>query len=272
MNRIWGHAIAVSSLAVVVGALAPACAKNDETIFVRPVLAPANNRVNGACQYTNDPGQPINPDPTLDVAIRDNYFAILLVGNQLTPQADLDNARAESNRVHINGGVVKVTNPDGSDIVDGAGNVVGNFTSSATGMADPGSSATPGYGIIGLRVIDGPTAAALAATIGDQNLVRVEDTRTVLVNIKVFGKTLGGEDVESNDYQMPLTVCRGCLVTFPESSVDTAQPLPNCLKPISTAAGGGATQVPCFPGQDEATSCQFCAGRDACDPQKPGQP
>jgi hypothetical protein len=264
MNRIWGHAVAVSSLAVVIGALAPACAKNDETIFIRPVLSPSTNRVNGGCLYTSDPGQATNLDPRLDVGVRDNYVAILLVGNQLTPRADLENARAESNRVHINGGTVKVTNPDGSDLVDGGGNVVGNFTSTATGMADPGSSATPGYGVIGLKVIDAPTAAVLASSLGDPNAARSPLTRTVLVNIKVFGKTLGGVDVESNDYQMPLTVCKGCLVSFPESSVDTAASLPNCNKPIDPTATSG--QVPCFPGQDEITSCQLCQGRPACTP------
>jgi hypothetical protein len=129
-------------------------------------------------------------------------------------------------------------------------------------MADPGTGSTPGYAAVGLKVVDAPTAAVISATLKDRS-----QTRTIVVNIKIFGKTIGNVDVESGEYQMPLTVCKGCLVSFPSTAVDPAAPTPNCNKPFDTAATGGAGSVrPCFAGQDEPTSCQLCQGRVACNP------
>ena len=51
---------------------------------------------------------------TLDIGVADNYYAVLLVGNQLIPRSDPQNNRAESNRVHINGAIVRVTETDGT--------------------------------------------------------------------------------------------------------------------------------------------------------------
>jgi hypothetical protein len=263
MKRILGHAVAVLSLAVGLACVAPACTTNDETIYVRPALFPSAARTaTGECTYTADPTQPVNLEPRLDVGVRDDYIVVTLVGNQLVTKSDPTNARAESNRVHINGAVVRITNPDGSDIKDAAGNTLGNFTSLTTGMADPGTGTTPGFAVVGIRVVDAPTANVLAASLANRT-----QTRTIVVNIKVFGKTIGNVDVESGEYQMPLVVCRGCLVTFPAASVDPAAPTPNCNKPFDTGSTTTATLRPCFDGQDEPTSCQFCQGRVIKTPQ-----
>src|SRR5690349_18291684 len=105
MKRILGRVVVVCAAAVVIGAAAPACVENDQSIFIRAVLAPSTNRQNGACIYTNDPQQTVSLNGKLDVGIRDNYFAIALVGNQMIGRGDPASARAESNRVHLNGAV-----------------------------------------------------------------------------------------------------------------------------------------------------------------------
>lgn len=249
MNRIWGRARMLMAAGLFAGALAPACAENDQSIFIRGALAPSANRQNGVCTYTADPAQPQLFEGSLDVGVRDNYFAVLLVGNQLSARGSQQAVRAESNRVHINGAVVRVTNPDGS--------VINEFTSLSTGFADAQGNDQPAYGAIGVVAIDAKTKDALAG-----QLTARTQTKLVLANISVFGKTLGGVDVESGEYQLPIRVCNGCLVTFTDSNDAAAAVQPNCLKPLGTAG----TNLPCSAGQDEAVPCQLCQGRPVCDP------
>ena len=255
MKRIWGHVVSIVAVGMAIGALTPACAKNDASIFIRSALAPSSNRVNGACVFLPDPTAPSLSLAQLDVGVRDDYFAQLLVGNQLIVRGDPLDPRAETNRVHIDGAVVSVTNRDGSSLPGDAG----SFTSPGTGFVDPETANNPSYGILGVSIIDAKTSAALAAQLPNRTT-----TKTVLVNVRAFGKTNGGVDVESNDFQLVMQVCNGCLVTFPPTSVDPTKPLPNCAAPIDTTTT--TTTLPCVPGQDEPTSCQLCQGRPACNP------
>ncbi len=247
MKRNWCRALVMMATAAGAMALAPACASNDQTIFIRSAQAPPTNRQGGRCLYTPDPQQPALFEGTLDVGVRDNYFASLLVGNQMTGRGDRLNNRAESNRVTLNGAVIRVTNPDGS--------VINEFTSLGNGFADPQISDTPSFGLIGLVVIDARTRDTLAA-----QLTNRAQTKLVLANIKAFGQTLGGVEVESNEFQLPIRVCNGCLVSFANGNDPNQQPAPNCKKALEDSAEG-----PCIAGQDELTPCQLCAGRPVCD-------
>ncbi|AKU96769.1 hypothetical protein AKJ09_03433 [Labilithrix luteola] len=253
MKRIWGHLVSLLGLALVGSAAFPACATNDQSIFIRGALAPSTNRQNNVCIYTDDPSQAELFEGSVDLGIRDDYFGILLIGNQMTPRADNLNNRAESNRIHIDGAVVQVTNPDGS--------LIREFTSTATGFADPSSNSAPDYGTIGVTLIDAPTKAALLPLLPNRTA-----SKMVVAKVKAFGRTLGGLDLESGEFQFPISVCNGCLVDF-STGTDPAQPLPNCRKALDAAAGG--TALPCFVGQDERTPCQLCQGRPVCDPATP---
>jgi len=257
MKRILGHALSLLAIGLAVSAALPACAENDQSIFVRAVLAPSQNRQNGTCTYTDDPQQPQLLAGSADLGVRDNYLGILLVGNQMIPRGDPSNSRAESNRVHIEGGVVRVTDPNGVSIRE--------FTSSAAGFADPQNNNTPDYGLIALTLIDAPTRDILLQGLTSRGL-----TKSVVVHVKVFGKSLGGTDIESDEFVFPLRVCNGCLVSFPAGTSDDTRPIdqrPNCL--LTPAASGGTTTFPCFAGQDEVTPCNLCIGRAACDPKTP---
>jgi hypothetical protein len=243
MTRVWGRLVTLLAAMSTAGVVAPACADNDKSIFVRAALAPSTNRQNGVCQYTADPQQPALLEGTLDLGVRDSYTAILLIGNQLIQRGDPLAVRVESSRIHLNGAVVRVTNPDGSEIHE--------FTSMATGFADPENNNQPGYGIVAVTAIDTETKNRL------QGAVAGGTTKLVVAVIRVFGTTLGGEDIESGDFNLPIRVCNGCLVSF---SGDCATPL------LDT---GSATGLPCSVGQDEATPCQLCYGRPACTPTTP---
>jgi len=256
MKRIWGHVVSLVVAGMAVSAAMPACATNDQTIFIRSALAPSANRQMGGCIYTNDPTQAELFQARADLGVTDSYFAILLVGNQLIPRGDSLNNRAESNRVHINGAIVRVTEADGT--------LIREFTSLATGFADAAQNNAPSYASIGITALDAPTRDILLPTLPNRVV-----SRTILINIKAFGTSLGGKDVESGEFQLPMQVCNGCLVDFSTGNDDTLPPAqqPNCKKP-NTMAASAATE-PCFAGQDEHILCQDCVKtREACDPTK----
>ena len=252
MKRICGYVVSLAGVAGLMGSVLPACATNDQSIFIDGVLAPSANRVGGACTYNADPTQPHLSEATLDLGLTDSYRAVLLVGNQLIPRGDPQNNRSESNRVHINGAIVKVQNPDGSSIRE--------FTSLTSGFAEPQNNNAAGYAPIGVVVFDAPTKDIVLPSVQAKF-----SSRTLLLVVKVFGTSLGGEDLESGEYQFPMQVCRGCLVR--QDGYDGAsmtQPL-NCDQPAATAA---TADGPCFPGQDLSISCKDCRGFDVCDPNK----
>jgi len=247
MKRIFGRVVVVCAAALGLGAFAPACVENDQSLFVRNVLAPSTNRQNGQCVYTDDPQQAALFSGTLDLAFRDNYRAIVIVGNQLIGRGDPANTRAESNRVHLNGAIVRVTNPDGSQIAE--------FTSLATGFADIQSSNNPSFGTMQVVLIDKPTSDALRGSLPANRA-----TKQIIIFIKAFGKTLGGVDLESGEFQFPVEACNGCLV---KRTLDPAQPGVGCP---ATAAGGSTTEEsPCETGQDESIPCESCRGNPVCD-------
>jgi hypothetical protein len=240
MNRTWGRLLVLITGALFASAVAPACANNDQSVFIRHVMAPPTNRQNGVCLYTPDPALPFISEGELDVGVRNDYRADLIYGNQLSARGDRTTNRAESNRITLSGAVVRVTTADGT--------LIREFTSVTTSFADPAVGDAPSYGVLGLSIVDKPTRDLLAVGLNTRS-----DSKLVIANIKAFGQTLGGVDVESNEFSFPIRVCKGCLVTFPIDATDCSLPLPE-----------GAV-VPCNPGQDELTPCQTCPpSRDVC--------
>jgi hypothetical protein len=258
MKQILGRVFSFALVGATVGGIAPACVDNDQSIYVRGALAPPTNRQNNECIYQPDPTAPFLPEGLLDVAATDSYTIHLLVGNQMNPRGDQSNTRAESNRAHLNGAVVTVTNPDGGEI--------GSFTATGTGFVDPQVGTTAAFGILQVTVIDAATSAKIGSQLGGFTPGPGQPAppqKLVLANIKAFGTTLGGVDLESGTFQFPIRVCKGCSIVFAD---DPATPGVDCNLPLTTAGGSGASQVviPCQPGQDEVTPCQTCITNPAC--------
>ncbi len=253
MKRIWGSILSLAAVGTAVGAAMPACATNDQSIFIRAALAPPTSRQGGACVYTNDPQQAQLFQLALDVGLNDSYFAVLLVGNQMISrtQREPNGTRAESNRTHINGGVVRVTEPNGDPIH--------SFTSLGTGFNDTGTNNAPGYGAVGLVVLDAESVRRIVNSANPPLSRSV--SKTVLINVKVFGTSLGDTDVESGEYQVPMQICNGCLVDFSKGYDPTKAP-GNCDKPDEESAG--SADGPCRLGQDLAVDCRKCRGLPAC--------
>jgi hypothetical protein len=77
--------------------------------------------------------------------------------------------------------------------------------------------------------------------------------RTRIAQVRVFGETLGGLEVESADITYVIRVCEGCLVFFPSESLDMAG---GCNQELDQNAG----ELPCRFGQDDAVDCRICRG------------
>jgi hypothetical protein len=82
----------------------------------------------------------------------------------------------------------------------------------------------------------------------------------VVVKVRVFGTTLGGEDVESAELLFPIEVCDGCLVSFPSSDLDPAVSGTQCKRAADMDAPTSTeTDSPCNLGIDFPVSCTACS-------------
>jgi hypothetical protein len=219
-----------------------ACAHDDSTIFVQSVLAPQLVVPGTGCSYTNDPTQPAIDTGFLDIAVRNSYSAAFLLANQLVPRGDPAAPKTETSYVNIKGAIIQVT-----DAATGAA-VSPSFTSLASVVLPPAQGNTPGYSALpDITLIDEMTVANLGTLFNAE--------RRLLVYAKFFGDTLGGQYVESDNFQFPVSVCNGCLISFSIADISPACQNVNCLG--NAAAMSQEPEVPCN-GEDFAIDCQVC--------------
>jgi hypothetical protein len=257
MTRVRGRIVALAAFGTLSGLLASACAHNDASMVVVGVLAPPTPQ-NGTCAYTADPTQATISSGTLDVGLLSSYTPELLVGNQLAARENQTDLQAETAVIVMQGAVVHVDDTNNNEI--------NSFTSLASGFIDPGTGGAPGYGPMAVTIIDPKTAQAL------QGSLPVLGTKRVIARITVFGQTSGSSDIESNEFQFPVDICNGCLVSFPAGSDDPVKQaanggVPNCSA-TSTSSSSSTSVVPCVVGQDQIVDCQLCQGKTVCDPSK----
>ncbi|MEP7048734.1 MAG: hypothetical protein ABJB12_00210 [Pseudomonadota bacterium] len=240
-------------------AFAPGCATNDSSMFVVGVIAINES----ACLAKPDTTAAMLPAGVLDTVFKQDYTAFLLVGNQLTQRGSREQLRTETSRVSLRGAEVTLTTLGGEDIkitrTDAAGKTTtssAHYSTVGTGFVDAAAGDAPSYAAVSVSLI--PAAVAASGSLPGQ----------VLAKIRVFGNTLGGKSVTSSELDFPITICSGCLVTYPAQGDPTAATY-MCPSP-SAADMASAAAAPCILGQDAPISCTLCsASYDACkDPTK----
>jgi hypothetical protein len=205
--------------------LSGGCVDNDTTIFVRQCQAIV---VDDECIVTNDPSALALTSGTLDVSFGDSvYVACMLVGNQLVPRGNPDRTLPESSRVHF----YKVD----VEVLDAAENFVTSFTVPVSGFADPAAGSEPGFGWTCAPILDAGSAQAFAAA-----------PQIAISRIKVYGRSLGGLELETDWWDFPIFVCNGCL---------------GCNEPQDCEDELG--QV-CQYGQDEVPDCRVVGRSQLC--------
>lgn len=125
---------------------------------------------------------------TLDIAVdAARYTLPLSLVNQLRRTANANQLRAETNVVLLDGAEVNVTGPSTL-----------SFTEVFAGSVDPGSGDTPGRTPVIVDVV--PPGADI-------------EPGNYVIQVEIFGHTLGGTPVEAATFSWPLRVCDGCLFT-----------------------------------------------------------
>ncbi|MDX2053265.1 MAG: hypothetical protein SFV15_12780 [Polyangiaceae bacterium] len=233
--------LASSLLAMGVVSFATSCSDQETSLYIQGVLAPTPP----TCIYKPDATSTLLGRGVVDRAFGDiPYTAALLVGNQLVSRSDPERLRVETSRVALEGAIVKVSSSTGA--------VLAEYTTPGTGFVDPGNGKEAGRGVFFATLLPGNVG-----TPGELYIVRVA----------VFGKTIGGVEVQSSELLFTVEVCDGCLVKYPAAADDPAANGYTC-----TAAPDAMVESPCQIGVDEGVDCRVCAGSLAICKQPPGAP
>lgn len=217
----------------------PSCAENDSMMFIVGVYA----RAQGACSPKAEADSPIWANGVLDRVFANDYSAALLVGNQITERGSREQLRTETSRVSLKGAEVKLESLRGEPLAE-------PFSSTATGFVDAAQGTDPSLSVMYASLIPPSVVGDLPAG-------------TVVAKVRVFGTTLGGQDVESSELLFPIEVCDGCLVAYPASARDlTADGTEYVCKSATTAEDAPAADeaLPCQLGIDLPAPCTVCSG------------
>jgi hypothetical protein len=250
MRRLPFKTLLALGAACLSAGLLPSCATNDSMMFITGVYY----RKFGACTAKADFAAPTVDKGVLDLALASEYRAALIVGNQITERGSRERVRTETSRVALKGAEVTLENLQG-------GAIGKPFSSTGTGFVNASAGTDPSLTIMYASLI--PASVARTLQLG-----------TVVAKVRVFGTTLGGEDVESSELAFPIDVCFGCLISYPASARDlTADGTDYVCKvagdDMATAVAADADQ-PCELGIDIQTPCTACSGLyEICqDPKK----
>ena len=219
---------------------ASSCADNESSLFIEGVLSlPSSD-----CVARPDAEAEFLSQGVLDVRFAEGYVAAVQVGNQLTQQGNREKTRTETSRLRLEG--VSGTVFD----VAGGGH---DFEAIATGFVHPASGTEPGLAAMFVNLVSTDMLDDLAAA----------GEGTIVVRFHIFGTTLGGQEIESGDYDYPIFLCDGCLIDYPVEARDTVNTQPGDPYRCGASAEAEAdTTKVCFYGQDQRFSCTACAAYD----------
>ncbi len=224
MSRPLWRAGAIVMLTVMGGVLAPACAVNESSFFVRGCLLEPPD----TCMVTPDTSTAQRESGFFDAAQGFDYQCPLLIGNQLVARGDPNKLRTETSRIQVESADVQVfaTDPSTGEAVP-----LPAFSVPASGFVDPGSQSAPGYGIARVTLLDAFTASQ---HVGE----------TLVSHVIVRGRTLGGNEIATGEWTFPI------VVNPPLSLCD----LTGCIP------GATSMEKPtknCHPGADDFTDCRL---------------
>jgi hypothetical protein len=147
---------------------------------------------------------------------------------------------SETARIEIQGAIVQVVDPAENNATIEYNTVL------TAGIIEPASGSVPSYTGVGLNIMDAAAVAHFTpALVG-------APSKIALVYVTFFGQTLGGQNLQSDQYQFPVDVCAGCLVTFPSGTTNVAV--------YCTGPSTDAIVQACVAGQDQSTDCTYCSG------------
>ena len=256
------HAVAGLLVVAGTGLLGMACAKNESTLFVRDVKQVAAD----TCSAQADETSAGWLSGVLDVSLRLEYDATLLVGSQLVDQGDPTTLKTETSKVQLYATDVQVLDEDGNvySYTDAGGaQKTAEFSTPSAGFVNPALGGSTAYGLIGATLIDYNTASDLRAQLNQPS----RPERSLVASVVVHGRTLGGNELVTAPFTFPIRVCYGCLVTFPPDAIEDNPKYPaiNCRNSQASTSSDGPG---CRLGQDSPVPCTMCKSVNAevCNP------
>jgi hypothetical protein len=240
MRRFSLKSLLALGIAGISATLLPGCAENDSMMFIIGVYA----RKAGSCSPKAESGAPIWDGGVLDRVFASDYTAALLIGNQITERGDREQLRTETSRVSLKGAEVSLETLQGDSLEE-------PFSSTATGFVDAASGTDPALSVMYASLIPPSVAPGLPEG-------------TIVAKVRVFGTTLGGQDVESSELSFPIQICDGCLVSYPAEARDlTADGTEYvCLQATTDSDASSSTpdaDLPCTIGIDLPAPCTTCS-------------
>lgn len=245
LGKWFQRGILVGGALLTAAVIGPGCAEPESSLFIRHVtfLQPPD------CVARAEPDGLFLGTGLLDVGLRDEYRATLLVGNQLVARGDNDTVRTESSRMALRSATVRVE--------DVSGNVLSDYEVPVTGFVDQSAGTEPGYGLAMLPLIDSGAINKIRGSIAKGA------SKRLVTFVKVTGHTLGGSDVTSGEFQFVVQACNGCLVQFPAEADDPDIDGIDCLKASDSSTATNAN-TPCQIGQDTVIDCRLCRSQEVC--------
>lgn len=219
-----------------------ACETNRSSLFIRGVIPGEVDSASGACSFDAATDAHLLGG-TVDVGLTNGFTLDLAVASQLIARASRTSTTAEVNRITISRAEVRITSSTALR--------KSRFSTLVTGIVDPSSDgAQPGLGVVSVNVLEPEVAEELLGQLAEGG------TAELVAYVKVFGETLGGNDVESDFFQYPFTACAGCLVRFPEPEDGV----------INCQSADSASAPPCRIGQNNPALCSYCYPNPYCIP------
>jgi hypothetical protein len=264
MNRMLRSLAVGAFAATFAGVLTPACSDNNSSLFITAVLY----RKSPTCTILADPTAEVLGGGILDLAFTKTYDAALLVGNQLTSRGSKETLRTETSRVTLRGAEINITDSTGKSLYD--------FSVNGTGFVDVSRGEDSGFGIFDTELIPASIGDKLVARLNTLKIqthsTSLETSDQVVARVRVFGNTLGNEDITSSELSFPITYCSGCLIDFPLAaiSVDRVSGQQTCTNDLTDVPVPG-----CRVGQDDLIDCRACSStnqlcRDVTGPSASG--
>jgi hypothetical protein len=227
---------------------AASCAENDSSIFVRGALVVS--RTDCSYQVTTTPI--LTLAGSIDALYAGEYTNVLLVENQLVAQGNATTLRTETSGVQLYEAEVQVLDPSQNY------GALTKYSTPVSGYADPSMSGQDGATGCEVLMIDSATLATLAQNVVDKKVVQ-----TVVSSVVIKGRTLGGEEVHTQEFLFPIQVFYGLTC---EAAGGMA-----CISSTATTVMND-----CRLGLDESTPCQnIAANLGACNKlecDSPNQP
>jgi hypothetical protein len=219
---------------------AGSCADNENML----VIIGAMSADPPDCVYTASASAALILNGVVDVAFGGHYHAVLLVANQLMAGGSKSRLRAESSDVSINNAEVRL-------LRNGVTSIMYNSVP-ASGFIGVGSGEESGYGSIAVDIMPGVDVPS--------------QTDYIIAEVRLQGKTSGGDDIESNLFRYNIYVVDsrlgGGLVRYNSQDSNGGGVCDTTL--CSSDTSSSTTQQSCYDGQDSAMSCCDCLVESFC--------